>query len=266
MNETLLRALTGSLYVTLVLASTLHPISFVVLFGLFLALAVWEFCKMNRMPITVPILGGIVFYLLFHFFSFSEYTLTLLLICSLLASVRATFFMFSTSPLMLSKNTKLVFLIGYIVMPFVLLSKIPFLTQAYSSTPVILLFVLIWANDTFAYLVGKTWGKTKLLERISPKKTREGFIGGLICTTLLAVLIGYFFQTQSIGYSSVFALLVGIGSTIGDLIESKFKRVAGVKDSGKLLPGHGGILDRLDSIIFVAPLAYLFFKLIPYVS
>jgi phosphatidate cytidylyltransferase len=266
MNETLLRALTGSLYVTLVLASTLHPISFVVLFGIFLVLAIWEFCKMNSMPITLPILGGIVFYLLFYFFSFSDFTINLLVTFTLLVSIRATLFMFSTSPLILSKNTKLVFLIGYIVMPFVLLSKIPFLTQAYSSTPVILLFVLIWANDTFAYLVGKTWGKTKLLERISPKKTKEGFIGGLICTALLAILIGYFVNTQSILYSTLFALLVGVGSTVGDLIESKFKRVAGVKDSGKLLPGHGGILDRLDSIIFVAPLAYLFFKLIPYVS
>jgi phosphatidate cytidylyltransferase len=114
--------------------------------------------------------------------------------------------------------------------------------------------------------VGKTWGKTKLLERISPKKTKEGFVGGLICTALLAVVISLFDQTLSILQSILFALLVGVGSTIGDLIESKFKRNAGVKDSGKLLPGHGGILDRLDSIIFVAPLAYLFFKLIPYVS
>ncbi len=126
--------------------------------------------------------------------------------------------------------------------------------------------MLIWANDTFAYLVGKTWGKTKLLERISPKKTKEGFVGGLICTALLAVVIGLFDYTLSILQSILFALLVGVGSTVGDLIESKFKRNAGVKDSGKLLPGHGGILDRLDSIIFVAPLAYLFFKLIPYVS
>jgi phosphatidate cytidylyltransferase len=266
MNETLLRALTGSLYVTVVLVATLHPISFVFLFGIFLAIAIWEFCKMIDFPKTISVVSGIAVYLVFYFFSFSDFTIHLLLLFTLLVSARATYFMFSTSPQLMSKQTKLVFLIGYILFPFVLLSKLPLLTQEFNSTPVILLFVLIWANDTFAYLVGKTWGKTKLLERISPKKTKEGFVGGLICTALLAVVIGLFDQTLSIQQSILFALLVGAGSTIGDLIESKFKRNAGVKDSGKLLPGHGGILDRLDSIIFVAPLAYLFFKLIPYVS
>jgi phosphatidate cytidylyltransferase len=127
-------------------------------------------------------------------------------------------------------------------------------------------FILIWANDTFAYLVGKTWGKHKLLERISPKKTREGFIGGLLGSLVIAAIISQYIYSLELIYSLLLAVLVCVGSTIGDLIESKFKRVANVKDSGKLLPGHGGVLDRLDSIIFVAPLAFLFYKIIAHVS
>jgi phosphatidate cytidylyltransferase len=150
---------------------------------------------------------------------------------------------------------------------------ISFGEKNYNPKIIIGLFILIWTNDTFAYIVGKSMGKHKLFERISPKKTIEGFIGGI----LFAVFAGYLisklyikaspkFSEKSIVIWCIIALIVGIIGTIGDLIESKFKRIAGVKDSGKIMPGHGGILDRLDSVIFVAPFVFLFYQILNYVT
>lgn len=122
---------------------------------------------------------------------------------------------------------------------------------------------MIWCNDTFAYICGKLFGKHKLYEKISPKKTIEGFIGGLLFTQIAAFVI---FRYMEIGASLTFwmctALGISIIGTIGDLIESKYKRQAGVKDSGSIMPGHGGILDRFDSILFAAPFIFLIYKLI----
>jgi phosphatidate cytidylyltransferase len=118
---------------------------------------------------------------------------------------------------------------------------------------------MIWCNDTFAYLVGKSIGKHKLLERVSPKKTIEGFIGGIVFTLLASILISQFYTFFSVTLWIISALIISIFGTLGDLVESKFKREAGVKDSGNIMPGHGGILDRLDSAIFVIPFLYIFY-------
>jgi phosphatidate cytidylyltransferase len=122
-------------------------------------------------------------------------------------------------------------------------------------------------------LVGKSIGKNKLYERISPKKTIEGFLGGVVFAVFAGYLISKLyikpnpdFSGKSILIWTIIALIVGVFGTIGDLIESKFKRIAEVKDSGKIMPGHGGILDRLDSVIFVAPIVYLFYQILSYVS
>jgi phosphatidate cytidylyltransferase len=143
--------------------------------------------------------------------------------------------------------------------------KIPFVDGGYNPKIIIGIFILIWTNDTFAYIVGKSLGKHKLLERISPKKTIEGFIGGLVFTMLASYLLSCFFTFFSASTWIITGIFVGLFGTIGDLIESKFKRSAGVKDSGKIMPGHGGILDRLDSVIFVVPFLYLFYQILNYV-
>jgi phosphatidate cytidylyltransferase len=164
-------------------------------------------------------------------------------------------------------------LLGYIVLPFVFITKISFGIKDYNPKIIIGLFIIIWTNDTFAYIVGKSIGKNKLFERISPKKTIEGFVGGVVFAVLAGYLISKLyikpnpsFSEKSITIWTIIALLAGIFGTIGDLIESKFKRIAGVKDSGKIMPGHGGILDRLDSVIFVAPIVFLFYQILNYVS
>ena len=120
-------------------------------------------------------------------------------------------------------------------------------------------FILVWVNDSFAYLVGKNFGKHKLLERISPNKTIEGFIGGVVFTILASILISQFYTFFSVTLWIITALIISIFGTLGDLVESKFKREAGVKDSGNIMPGHGGILDRLDSVIFVIPFLYILY-------
>ena len=118
----------------------------------------------------------------------------------------------------------------------------------------------------FAYLIGKNLGKQKLFPSISPKKTVEGFLGGLFFACISSYFIAKYTNTLEFTQWLILAIIVSVFGTLGDLIESKYKRQAGVKDSGVIMPGHGGLLDRLDSIIFAAPFIYLFLRLTEYVS
>ena len=136
----------------------------------------------------------------------------------------------------------------------------------YSPENIIGVFTLIWINDSFAYIVGKNFGKQKLFESVSPKKTVEGFLGGIIFTAIGSYFISEVTNILLFSNWLILSVIVSVFGTLGDLIESKYKRQAGVKDSGNILPGHGGLLDRLDSAIFVAPFIYLFLRLLNYVS
>jgi phosphatidate cytidylyltransferase len=157
-------------------------------------------------------------------------------------------------------------LLGYLVIPFIILNKIPIGINGYNPKIIISIFVIIWTNDTFAYVLGKTFGKRKLFEQISPKKTIEGFLGGLIFGLLAGYLLSKYYIKGALIFWLIISAIVVVFGTLGDLVESKFKRVAQVKDSGKIMPGHGGILDRLDSIIFAAPFVFLFYQIMYYVS
>jgi phosphatidate cytidylyltransferase len=132
---------------------------------------------------------------------------------------------------------------------------------AFSPGIIIGFFMLIWTNDTGAYLAGISFGRTRLMERISPKKTWEGFIGGLIAAVLVAWLLSRWFGVITTMEWIAVSVIISIAGTYGDLIESMLKRSAGVKDSGNILPGHGGFLDRFDSTIISFPLVYLFISL-----
>ena len=126
------------------------------------------------------------------------------------------------------------------------------------SAMIWLLFICTWSSDTFAYFVGVAIGSHKLASSISPKKTVEGFIGGVLGTMAMAVLIGHVGFGFPFAEMAVLGFILAIVATLGDLVESVIKRFAGVKDSGILLPGHGGMLDRFDSIFFTAPVFYYF--------
>ena len=143
----------------------------------------------------------------------------------------------------------------YIGAPFALLDFIAFDGDKFYADTVLGLLLLSWANDTGAYLVGSKIGKTKLIPRISPNKTWEGSIGGVCITFLAAWALYYLFQDDTNVNWFVLGGIVSIFGSIGDLIESMLKRTAGVKDSGRLMPGHGGLLDRFDAFIFLLPFA-----------
>ena len=131
-----------------------------------------------------------------------------------------------------------------------------------------MVFVLIWVNDTFAYLTGMMFGRHKMWERHSPNKTWEGTIGGLLFCVATAIVTGSFFFDFFDNYYCIFdwvviGVICSVAGTLGDLVESMFKRFCGVKDSGNIMPGHGGLLDRFDSLLLAVPFiqAYLVFAI-----
>jgi phosphatidate cytidylyltransferase len=296
MNETLKRSLSGAVYIILLIASILYSTeSFILLFGVFLVIAAYEFCALVQLKKIIPLLLVFVSYTVIALLSYyrleTEWYLneslgvntrldvdiqllnTILLLITLFVSIKCIVFLFDDKVQSITTVSKYLYLVGYIILPFVFITKISFGIKDYNPKIIIGLFIIIWTNDTFAYIVGKSIGKTKLFERISPKKTIEGFVGGVVFAVLAGYLISKLyikpnpsFSDKSILIWTIIALLAGVFGTIGDLIESKFKRIAGVKDSGKIMPGHGGILDRLDSVIFVAPIVFLFYQILNYVS
>jgi phosphatidate cytidylyltransferase len=121
----------------------------------------------------------------------------------------------------------------------------------------LLMLSVVFAGDTFAYLIGARWGKHKLMPKISPKKTVEGSLGGLIGSVVVASLFHVFIPLPFESFIAM-GLSIGIVAQLGDLFESMLKRVANRKDSGRLMPGHGGVLDRLDGVLFAAPIVFFF--------
>ena len=124
------------------------------------------------------------------------------------------------------------------------------------------MFILIWLSDTGAFCVGSLCGKHKLFERISPKKSWEGFFGGLLFCIAAGAAFHYLFDILDLWTSMLFGAIVCVFGTWGDLVESLIKRSLGVKDSGNILPGHGGILDRIDSLLLVVPATILFLLIV----
>jgi phosphatidate cytidylyltransferase len=296
MNETLKRGISGAVYIILLLVSILYSTeTFFILFGIFLLIAIYEFCNLIHLKKIFPLFIGFLIYasvtLISNYNKFTTEILNrifnatvdvsvniqqlniVLLVISMVVAVKCILFLFYDSIDTISISSKYLYLIGYIILPFVFITKISFGINDYNPKIIIGLFILVWTNDTFAYIVGKSIGRTKLFEKISPKKTIEGFVGGIIFAIIAGYLISKYyikanpeFSDRSILIWTSIAVITGIAGTIGDLIESKFKRIAGVKDSGSIMPGHGGILDRLDSVIFVAPIIFLFYQILNYVS
>lgn len=158
---------------------------------------------------------------------------------------------------------------GHLLSYGLLLRHLPGVESSWHGTALLFAPVLLtWASDTFAYFVGRAFGKHKLIPRVSPGKTVQGSAGALVGTVLVAVVYAAWVLNQFSGYhvgwmaAALLGLAVSVAAQVGDLAESLLKRDAGVKDSGALLPGHGGALDRFDSLFFTLPLVYAFFRLL----
>ncbi|WP_299521566.1 phosphatidate cytidylyltransferase [Winogradskyella sp.] len=273
MKELSIRAISGAIYVLLLIGSLYMQDALTALLALFGILSLVEFSNLIHLKSFVQYIIFILFFGGFWYLclweknlSGSDEAIQILLVITIFVNLILIKDLFTTKriPIFSSKS--------YIVTTFYLTSGFIFmlLIANYQNvfTPQLLLggFILIWVNDSAAYLIGKNFGKQKLFPRISPKKTVEGFLGGLFFACVSSYFISLY--TKTLGFTSwlILAIIVSVLGTLGDLIESKFKRQAGVKDSGVIMPGHGGLLDRLDSIIFASPFIYLFLRILSYVS
>jgi phosphatidate cytidylyltransferase len=269
MSEIWKRAIFGSLYVIVLLACTyLSPYSLIGLFFILTILGTKELIQIiQKSDIEIQtinayllsILTFSVFVLSNRYFNYTKLPY-LVVIYALIISVIELYRNKSKGMIVLASTLFPAFFIGF---AFACLVNIDLNGNVekrtiYQPITLIAIYILIWVNDTFAYLTGRLFGKHKLMESISPKKTWEGFIGGALFSAIAAFSLSYL-KTHNIEYSlyyGLIAIVISIGATYGDLVESMAKRSVGIKDSGNVIPGHGGILDRLDSLLFVGPLVY----------
>lgn len=261
----LTRAISGAIFVSLlVFAILFDPSTFLGLFFILMLISIFEFSKMLKIKGYEPYLISISLFCSAVFPNWelpTIYTDSLSIIIILFVFIKHLFDEKSDA---IKELGNFLLCITYASISYIFIIKIPFTnpTNNYDSVLILGVFILIWSSDTFAYLTGVTIGKTKLLERISPKKTIEGFIGGVLATMIISFLISLKFTILLTYQWILLGVLISIFGVIGDLIASMFKRQTGVKDTGTIIPGHGGIIDRLDSIIFVAPFIYLYLKFI----
>ena len=274
MKESIKRIISGLIFGGVFIASLYTHVSFAVLTFIFGIISTKEF---NNLTNQTGIGYYLVFSLIYIYFALTEFYLNsnlqlnswfndlkdTLLIFSIFVSLFLLRDLFSSKNLPGILAKKYFRFIFYITSSFVFIYLIANFKGFYDPSIILGCFILIWVNDSFAYLVGKKFGKQKLFYSISPHKTVEGFLGGLLfCCISASIVSRYIDDTLSTPNWLIIAIIISVFGTLGDLIESKLKRESNVKDSGKIMPGHGGILDRLDSVIFASPYIYLFLKLI----
>ncbi|MEL4307892.1 phosphatidate cytidylyltransferase [Joostella sp. CR20] len=271
MKELLKRALTGIIYVFLLLAAVfLSNDAFDFLFLIFGITCIYEFKKIIRLSGYYIFLAFLALWWVFVYLlgeiAYQNTLRTVLLVICIAVNLALIGRLFSKEKLDYTNTQKFIITLSYIGGGCIFLTMIPYQVHHFAESLIIGIFILIWVNDSFAYLVGKSIGKNKLFPSVSPKKTIEGFIGGLVFALGAAYLLYKYSDELNLQQWLLLAFIVVVTGSIGDLVESKFKRLAGVKDSGAILPGHGGLLDRLDSLIFAAPFAYLTLQIFNYVS
>lgn len=267
------RILSGIIFIAILIGGMLvNQYTFAIVFSLITALLLYEFYglieKATKIPVvrTWNILGGFAlvlggFYytaLGSAFFAFVPY------ISYLLVLFVSELYLKRQNPI----HSLAYSILGqvYIAVPFALTNYLVFAYEpgSYHYVYILALFVFIWINDSFAYLTGMAFGKHRLFERISPKKSWEGFIGGAVFSIASSFIFAHFYPNLStIAWIGLSVITVLFG-TWGDLFESLIKRTLGVKDSGNMIPGHGGLLDRFDSTILAIPAVFVYLVMINY--
>lgn len=268
MNNFIKRTLSGALFVTLVVGSILlNQITFLVVFALICGWTVFEFHKLTNKQTDIKVnnfiaVGGAILLFICSFIyvlGYKNYPVYSVYGIYIIGVLISELFTQKANPI----HNWAYFILGQalIALPFSLLNFIIFIDN---YQPIILLavFVTIWVNDTGAYLVGITLGKHRLFERISPKKSWEGFFGGAIFSLISGYIFSIYIPQISLINWIVFSEIIVIFGTFGDLTESLLKRTLDVKDSGNVIPGHGGLLDRFDSMLLAAPAIFIFLTLL----
>lgn len=264
------RGSTGLIFVIVILGGLYGgQYSFVLLFAVVTGLCLWEFfditlhnnVKQDRVRKIIGLIFGLTPFVLVSMLKLDmmdspeKFVLLSSILCFPLLFLSFVFELFTKSEKPFSNVAFIILGMVYIGIPFALLDFIAFDEDIFYTNTILGLLILSWSNDTAAYMVGSRFGKTKLFPSVSPKKTWEGSIGGVVITILIAVLMSFFFKECTLTQWLVLAIIVVIFGSIGDLVESMLKRSYSIKDSGTLLPGHGGFLDRFDAFIFLIPFA-----------
>lgn len=268
MNNFVKRTISGGIFVAIVVTSILlSPYTFAVVFAVFTALAAHEFHKLTNKPVdiqvnkTVALIGALLLFVCSFVYASGKFQYPVYSFYGLyiVAVFIAELYRKKQNPV----NNLAYFILGqiFIALPFSLLSYILFVSD---YQPIILLavFISIWVNDTGAYVTGMLLGKHKLFERISPKKTWEGFIGGAVFALISGFVFSLFIPELNLLQWFIFSEIIVIFGTFGDLTESLMKRTENVKDTGNIIPGHGGLLDRFDSMLMSAPVIFIWLSFI----
>ncbi|MEA2106115.1 MAG: phosphatidate cytidylyltransferase [Bacteroidota bacterium] len=268
MNNIIQRTITGIVFLTLVIGAIIfHKISFFILFELIIICSMYEFYSLAEKENYKPqklygiIIGAITFAANFFYVNQNIGSKVFLPLIILTAGIFISELYRKSEKKLADVGFTLLGII-YIALPLSLTNYMVFENGNYHWKLLLGFFMLTWIFDTFAYILGISFGKHRLFERISPKKSWEGFIGGVIFTTIASYPISLIFPELNLMQWVITAIIVSVVGTYGDLVESSFKRSHDKKDSGKMLPGHGGILDRFDAILFSLPVFYIFLQLI----
>ena len=267
MKEFIVRTISGVLYASILVFSIFFsPLAFTILIVALGLISLSELIKLLALKPLLPYLFSVVLFYVFSFKGLNHYFTIILLGISLITNLALLIHLFSKKNLVTNILSKQFISQFYHTSGFIFISLIPMYTKDFNPKIIAVIFIFIWINDSFAYLIGKNFGKRKLYQRISPNKTVEGFLGGLIATVISSYFIASYIPSITLLNWVILSIITAVFGALGDLIQSKFKRENGVKDSGSLIPGHGGLYDRLDSIIYASPFIYLFLLLINYVS
>lgn len=267
MREILRRSLTGAVYIILLLSVVfLSSDAFDFLFMVFGLACLNEYKKLIGLRGLHIYIAYLALWWAYIYFVKDIWLVYVLLGCTLITNFALLFYLFSKKEKFFNTLQKFIIGLFYVGGGCIFLTMIPYTDDDFAKFLIIGIFILIWVSDSFAYIVGRTIGRNKLFPRVSPKKTIEGALGGLVFALAAAYFLAKYEPIISPLQWVLLAAIIVFAGGLGDLVESKLKRAAGVKDSGAILPGHGGMLDRLDSLIFAAPFAYLTLNIIANVS